>query len=350
MKFSLNKIAPLLLLFGWLFLPAAEVLAQSGGLTGAFSRIGFGPRGISMGNALTATVEDGSYSYYNPAHAAAERESIQLDFSSAALSFDRQLHMVGAHFQLPPSAGISISLINARTGNIDGRTTSGYHTETLSTSEYQLISNFGIRLTDSFSAGVGIKYNLANFHSDVPNSSGVGFDLGFMKKLGSRWVIGAAVHDLFATNRYDTADLYGSTTSSETRQDFPTRIKTGLSAELSDQLLISAEYEVQVQNSEILRQTTDLIDGRPVTRTVTDEVTTNTQIGRIGGRYLIHERITVRSGVQLLDINHDLLIRPSGGFSLHLPFDRFTPSIDYAFAREPGGISTMHLFSIRIHI
>jgi len=350
MSLSLRKIAPLLILFSWIFLPAADLFAQSGGLTGAFSRMGFGPRGISMGNALTATTEAGSYSYYNPAHAAAQRESIQLDFSSAALSFDRQLHMVGSHFQLPPSAGISISLINARTGDIDGRTSSGYHTETLSTSEYQLISNFGIRLSDSFSAGVGIKYSLANYHTEVPRSSAIGVDIGILKRLGSHWVIGASVHDLFATNRFDTADLYGSTTSSETRQDFPTRIKFGLSTELFEPLLISAEYEVQVQNSEVLRQSTNLVDGRPVTRTVTDEVTTNTQIGRIGARYLIHERITVRSGLQLLDINHDMLLRPSAGFSLHLPFDRFTPSIDYAFAREPGGISNMHLFSIRIHI
>lgn len=344
------NIAPLVLLFGWLFLPAVDAIAQSGGLTGSFSRIGFGPRGISMGNALTAASEEGSYGYYNPAHAAVQRETVQLDFSSAALSFDRQLHMVGAHFQLPPSAGMSFALINARTGNIDGRTTSGYHTETLSTSEYQFISNFGLRLTDTFSAGVGIKYNLANFHSELAGSSSVGFDAGFLKYFGSRIVVGAAVQDLFATSRFDTSNLYGTATSAETRQDFPVRIKAGTSVIISEQLLLSAEYEIQVQSSEIRRPVTELVNGRPVSRMQREEVTTNTQTGRLGARHLLHERFTVRAGLQLHDINHDLLLRPSGGFSLHLPFDRFTPSIDYAFAREPGGISTMHLFSIRIHL
>lgn len=347
---KIRIIISLLFLTGWLLLPTAELLAQSGGMTGAFSRIGFGPRGIAMGNALTSVTEEGSYGYYNPALAASPGQTIQLDFASAALSFDRQLHMVSTHFQMPPSAGISLSLINARTGNIDGRTSSGYHTDMLSTSDYQLLSNFGIRLSDTLWAGIGIKFNLANYHEELSKSTGVGFDIGFRKAFGQRLAIAFTAQDLFATNRFDTASLYGTTTSAETRQDFPRRFTLGSSYRFSDELLFAVDYQVQVQNSEILQAVTDFIDGRPVNRTVREEVTTNTQLIRSGVSYTVHERITARAGVRFLDLNHEMVVRPSAGFSLHLPFDRLTPSVDYAFAREPGGISNMHLFSIKIHL
>lgn len=340
-----------LLLFGlMLFLPAAELLAQSGGMTGAFSRIGFGPRGIAMGNALTSVTDEGAYSYYNPALAAVPGQSVQLDFASAALSFDRQLHMAGTNFQMPPSAGISISLINARTGKIDGRTSSGYHTDMLSTSDYQLLSNFGIRLTDTFWAGIGIKFNLASYHEELSSSTGVGFDIGFRKAIGERLAIAFAAQDLFATNRFDTASLYGTTTSTETRQDFPRRFTIGSSYWITNDLLIAVDYQVQAQSSEVLRTRTDVVDGRPVSRTVREDVSTNTQLLRSGVSYAVHERITTRAGVRFLDLNHEMVVRPSAGFSLHLPFDRFTPSVDYAFAREPGGITNMHLFSIKLHL
>jgi len=84
---------------------------------------------------------------------------------------------------------------------------------------------------------------------------------------------------------------------------------------------------------------------------VRSNVTTNSQIGRLGARYRIHTRITIRSGVQAMDLNHDTFsIQPTAGFSLHLPYDRLSPAIDYAFVREPSNISTMHVFSIRLQI
>ena len=40
----------------------------------------------------------------------------------------------------------------------------------------------------------------------------------------------------------------------------------------------------------------------------------------------------------------------SAGFSINLPFDRFSPSIDYAFVREPYGVANMHVFAIRMNL
>lgn len=326
------------------------VLAQSGGFTASFSRVGFGPRGMAMGNALTAVHQEGAYGYYNPAMAAIPNEYIQLDFSSSAMAFDRQLHMVSAQFQLPPSAGISVSLINGRVGEIDGRTQSGYYTDTFSTSEYQLLTNFGIRFSDTFWGGVGIKVNLADFHTDVSTETSIGLDAGLFKQAG-KIGIGLAIQDLFAKTNYDTSELFGSNTGGARSDSYPTRFKLGVSYAHNYYLLISADYEIQMLSSEIKTLETRLIGGRPITSAVRSDVTTNTQIGRLGVRYKLHPRVTVRSGVQAMDLNHDSIsLQPTAGFSLHLPFDKLSPAIDYAFMREPSNISTMHVFSIRLQL
>jgi len=345
-----KRYLTIILIFVGMLIPAGELLAQAGGFTGAFSRIGFGPRGMAMGNALTAVHHEGAYGYYNPALAAAPNNFIQLDFASSAMSFDRQLHMVSAQFQLPPSAGISVSLLNGRVGDIDGRTQSGYYTETFSTSEYQMLTNFGIRFSNTFWGGVGIKVNLSDFHSDVSSETSIGLDAGLYKQAGPVG-IGLAVQDLFAKTNYDTSNLFGSNTGGARSNDYPTRIKLGGSYTYNSNLLFSAEYEIQVLSSEIKSNETTLLEGRPVINTVRSEVTTNTQIARLGARYHIHPRVTLRSGLQALDLNHDSFnITPTAGFSLHLPFDRFSPTIDYAYMREPSNISNMHLFSIRLQL
>ena len=302
-----------------------------------------------MGNALTAVHQEGAYGYYNPALAASPNDHIQLDFSSSAMAFERQLHMVTAQFQLPPSAGISVSLINGRVGDIDGRTQSGYHTSTFSASEYQLLTNFGIRFTDTFWGGIGIKMNRSDFYSDVSSETSIGLDAGLYKQTGNVG-IGITVQDLFAKTNYDTSDLFG-TTGGARSDSYPTRFKLGASYEHSANLLFSADYEIQVLRSEIKTYETRLLEGRPIRSDVRSDVTTNSQIVRLGARYSIHPRATIRSGIQATDINHgSFSLQPTAGFSLHLPFDRLSPAIDYAFVREPSNISTMHVFSIHLKL
>lgn len=328
-----------------LFFPIAEAAAQAGGFTGSFSRMGFSPRGMAMGNALTAVDREGNYGYYNPAHAAAYSEHIQLDVSSAALSFDRQLHMLSANFQLPPSAGLSLSLINARVTDIDGRSQSGYHTEMLSTSEYQLIGNFGIRFSERVRAGIGIKYNLANYHESVPNSRGIGLDAGLIVNPIQRLKIGIAVQDLIAENSVNTSDLYGTDMQASVG-DYPRRLIIGSSYKVTDHLLFSVDFENRWQLSEINR----FVENGSETQTERVEESSVSRYLRFGSSYLVHERFTLRGGFQIYDISYENQILPSAGFSIHLPYDRFSPSIDYAFMREASQISTMHVFALRLNI
>lgn len=327
---------------GW----TANLSAQenSGGFAGSFSRMGFSPRGIAMGNAMTAVVQEGSYSYYNPAFAAFKSDFIQVDAGTSALRFDRQLNMIRSHFQLPPSAGLSVSLLHSSVGNIDGRDTNGYHTETLSTNEFQLTGNFGIRLSEIFWAGIGLNYNLARYHREIPTTSGLGIDLGILIHPIPKLRVGFSVQDLLASYRFNTSDLYG-TDSSNNQQLFPVRILTGVSYEISSVWLVSLDFENRRHSFEFLP-----VENNEMQSLNRNESTSAYNFIRTGTSYQFHERFTLRAGIQLNDLDEVSEFQPSVGFSIHLPYDALSPSIDYAFAREPSGLSTMHIFAIRLNL
>lgn len=327
------------------------LMGQSAGQPGAFTTIGFSPRGIAIGNAATAVDQFGVYGYYNPALSAKPVETVQVDFSTALLSFDRQLHMISGHFSLPPMAGLSIGLINARVSDIDGRTQSGYHTDYLSVAEYQLFSNFGVRFSENFWGGIGLKYNYSGFHSDVQSASGIGIDLGAKVKLINGLSIGMTIKDLLAQTDIDTGELYNTDSRTNTAQSFPVRMIVGASYDITQDLTVSLDIENRFHRAEQLVTNTIVSNGFETTVLSREPVRFNSRYIRSGSSYAIHERLTLRGGLQLEIDNPDgLNFLPSFGFSLHLPFDSFSPSIDYAIMREPGRISNMHVFSVRLNI
>lgn len=300
--------------------------AQSGGAAGSFSRIGFGPRGMAMGNALISVSQEGIYSYYNPALAAQNPKGNQTDLSTAAMSFDRSFNTINGTFRLPPSAGLSLSIINANVDNIDGRSIDGYDTGTLSTNEYQMASALGIKLTPNLSAGVGLKFFIADYHSDLDNANTLGLDLGMLYQFSDHLQAGFTVKDLLASYSWNSASFYGDNSSARI-DEFPTQFRLGASYNWDFGLLISLEGG----------------------RTTYENTSTNSL--NIGSSYALHERVTIRAGWQMDDLsNFDTSNQGSAGFSIHLPFDFLSPSVDYAFIKEKNNISYMHVFGLRLNL
>lgn len=328
---------------------AAPVYAQSGGLTGASFRTGFSARAMAMSNAMTANSFDGSYAYYNPAFAALKSEKVQLDLSAGALSYDRVFQSTGASFQLPPTAGLSVYLLRTGVNDIDGRTQSGYPTGSFDAGEYQLSTNFGIRLNDNVSGGIGIKFSMADYHEDVTNPVAVGIDLGLLVKTGSHIQIGLAVQDLLATYTWDSGNLYNLDQSQSLTESFPTRLKAGI-AWKKQKFTVSGDLELMISQSEITTYDTFIDNGRPVLIPETESVSSSVAMFRLGGSWQAHERLTLRGGWNLPDATDSNSWGLSSGFSVHLPFDMFSPSVDYAFVLEPYRISNMHVFSLRLNL
>lgn len=300
-------------------------LAQHGGAPGAFSRIGFGPRGMAMGNALTAVTNQGIFGYYNPALAAFVPNGNQIDLSTAAMSFDRSFNTANGTFRLPPTGGIALSLVNTNVKNIDGRSIDGYNTGTLATHDYMVSAALGQKL-GNLSLGVGLKYYISDYHSNLPNAKTLGLDIGVLYQISSRLNAGLAVQDLLASYNWDSGTLYDDD-SSNRNERFPRRFRLGISYKIFSNFLVSTE----VGHSDYKNQSVNSF--------------------KLGSAWQIHERITLRAGWQIDKLralktsNHF-----SAGFSLHLPFDLLSPSIDYAFVEEGNNISYMHVFGFQLNL
>jgi len=323
--------------------------AQNGGFAGSANRIGFGPKAMGMGNAMTATTSQGSFAHYNPALSALKQDFTQVQLGVSSLRFDRVHQTVGASFQLPPSAGLSVDLIRSGVNNIDGRTASGYSTGEFETSEYQLLAAFGMRMSDKLKAGIGFKLNYAKLHDDLKSSTSLGIDIGLLYHISEFVNFGFTIQDMLSEYSFNSSELYGLDQARNVVNKFPTRIKWGLAYQ-TDVFTLSGDFEIQVFNSEINTEETFLNNGIPQTFESVAEISTNTQQFRIGGAWNAHERFTLRAGYNLPDISQSSSWGLSTGFSLNLPFDKFSPSIDYAFVVEPNRVATIHVFALSLHL
>ncbi len=346
-----NMVAILLMTVLFLWIPLQESLAQSGGFSGAYTRMGFGARGMAMGNAMGTVSQDGVFAHYNPALASFATGN-QIDMGTALMAFDRSLHSFNVTFPLPPSAGLNIGLLNANVYDIDGRTSSGYHTEMLSTHEFQLFAAFGLSVSPRVHLGAAAKLHYASFHDDIDNATGAGFDIGLIILPTSDWRIGLAVQDLISAYSWNTNPIYGTLGGRNRNDPIPVRFRFSSSYRFNDiGLVVSSEYEIQRLESEIVDRRHLSGSVPPQNTTRTDNVTTNSQLFRIGASWSAHERFTLRGGWEIMDLDylretHKL----STGFSVHLPYDAMNPSVDYAFVREPLGIAGMHVLTLRLSL
>ncbi|MCH8567906.1 MAG: hypothetical protein LAT67_06570 [Balneolales bacterium] len=340
----------LIMSFGAIFFLGAEVYAQSGGFAGAYTRMGYGPRGIGMGNAMTAVYHNSIYAHYNPALASRITKP-QFDIAASSMSFDRSLNMASGSFFLPPNAGLSFGLLHAGVSDFDGRTTSGLPTGDFSTNELSAFLAFGLNPGKRLGLGFSAKLFHANFSSDIDNPLGFGIDIGFIYQATEFLSIAGTVQDIFSSYAWNASPLFGGSLAQRT-DNFPTRYKLGAAYNFPQTgLLVSTEFETRTQRSNVVMRTVDPNLPNPVTRRSTEEIITGSSQYRAGAEYDLHERVQVRTGLQINDLtNVSETVLPSAGFSLWLPLRNFNSYIDYAFVREPEGIAYMHMFGLRIEL
>jgi hypothetical protein len=297
---------------------AAESLAQSAGKAGAYSRMGFGARGIGMGNALTAVNSGDINTYYNPALAAfSEQRTAAATFGILAL--DRYLNSLSYTQEVQQRAGISVGLINAGVRNIDGRDIDGEHTEDYSTIEDQFYLAFANRVDDRVSLGVTIKLLYGKLFDKVTSTT-VGFDIGACIQVTDQISVGAILQDINSKYRWDTKSIYGKD-GKTTEDKFPMLRRIGLAYTLPERYgIISAEFENSSERTNIIR---------------------------IGAEYYFMEHFTARCGVDRWDFsNNSAGAKPSFGFSAMNSLGNWTPAVTYAFIFEPFTPHGMHIVTL----
>lgn len=306
------------LIFILCIVPLDGIQAQLAGTPGSFSRMGFGARGIGMGNALTAVTAPDPTSYYNPALPSFATERL----ATAAygfLSLDRRLGFLNYTQSIHPTAGISAGIIYAGVHSIDGRDSDGEHAGDYSTSEYQFFLAFSNKFADRLSVGVAAKFYYNDLFQDATSTT-VGVDIGALYRVTESLTVGAMVQDINAKYHWDTSSLYG-TSGASTTDRFPLLTRAGIAYVLPNGLGTVA-MDIERNNQ-------------------------GTTLVRAGAEVTAVEYLTLRGGIDRMQTaENENGVKPSFGFTVRKGFDGLSPSLSYAYVFEPFSTSGMNILSL----
>lgn len=300
-------------------------------MPGSFSRMGFGARGMGMGNSVSAVTDGNLVSYYNPALSVfQEKNSVNASYSF--LSLDRKLNFLSftRKFELRSKkdsanaeprgvAGISFGIINSGVGKIDGRDNQGLKTGELSTSENQFFLSFANRFSKKLALGLAVKFYYYKLYEKM-TSNGLGFDIGALYSFNQNAKLSLMISDLNSKYKWDSKEARGEQ-GKGTEDKFPLLKKIGLSYKFNDPDLV-ASMEFENSNAE-------------------------TNILRFGAEYNIYDKLYLRGGLDKWNLsNKDFPPRPSFGFSYFKDFANTIIGIDYAFVVEPYSSFDQHILGV----
>lgn len=291
------------------------------GKSGAFSRLGFGPRGMAMGNALTSVNSGNLVSYYNPALSPFQNDN---SFSAgySFLSLDRTLNFVSFTRKFTfggkldssgkpgrsSTAGLSIGLINAGVSNIDQRDNQGIKIGDISTSENLIFVGLSNKFSEKFSIGVNIRFYYYSLYEDI-TSNALGFDVGLIYLPIENLTIGFVISDINAKYEWDTTPIYEEQ-GTNTTYNFPLNKKIAVAYNFTFlNLITAAEYQFSNEGDALLR---------------------------LGAEYQIYSNLFLRGGIDNLILgNLDIPSKPSLGFGYSYSSFGIMFGIEYAFVFEP---------------
>jgi len=331
------KIFFIILLFFFSGLAVAQqTFSEMAVQPGSFSRIGFSARGIGMGNAMSSVIEGELVSYYNPAVTPfQENNSFQAGYSF--LSFDRSLNFLNftRKFDFYSSkdslidnpkprstAGLSIGVINAGIGSIDGRDNNGLPTGELSTSENQFFIGLANKFSEKLSIGIAAKFYYFKLYEEITTTS-IGLDIGALYRVSENFNVSLVVSDINSKYEWDTSPVYGKD-GIISEDKFPNLRKIGVSYNNKE---IGILGSVEFENS-----------------------SAETNIIRAGVEYNIYDSFYLRGGIDQFNIsNTDWLIKPALGFSFFKSFSSFVVGIDYAFQIEQYSSADRHIIGVNFN-
>ena len=299
-------------------------------MPGAFSRMGFGARGIGMGNAMSAVTEGNLVSYYNPAVIIYQQNNL-VQTSYSFLSLDRSLNYLNftRKFDIrsskdstrKSSAGISAGMINSGVGKIDERDGNDIKTGELSTSENQFFLGIAKSFSDKLSIGIEVKFYYYKLYQDI-NSSGFGVDLGGLYKINDQFNISLVITDINSKYEWNSGSIYGQNGTSPT-DHFPNLRKLGVGY-LNKDLGLLASIELENSNA-------------------------HSNILRVGIEYNVFDKLYLRGGIDQFNLsNSDQPVKPALGFSFIQNFGSVDFGVDYAFMIEQYSPQDRHIVGVNV--
>ena len=279
---------------------------------GGFLRMGASARAMAMGSGFTAEIDAGFAAYHNPGSMVFTNKR-QLGFSHHFLPLSRRFMAANFSTLIPPSAGLGIAWISAGTDKIDGRTSSGEHTQYLSTSEDAFMISFAQRILPWFSAGLNIKilkHQLPMNTMDLAGK-GIGMDFGVFIRTEKGANLAFIVQDLNSRYHWKTDKIFER--GKEYVEQFPTLYRVGTTFHYG-KAYVAADGGMIMNGKELLGYTI-----------------------RIGGEYPYMDHYFIRAGLG----NGRMSVGVGLDWSLLKDNDA---KLDYAFVFEnPAG--SAHIFT-----
>lgn len=322
-----------------LLIAASVISAQSNqydkisGKPGAFSRMGFGARGMGMGNAMSSVIHGDLVAYYNPALSVFQKDnSFQTSYS--ILSLDRKLNFLSftrkfefgqkksSKKKFKKVAGISVGVINASVDNFQERDNQGNVTGELSPFENQFFIGLANRFSEKLSIGFNAKFYYSKLYEEISTNT-FGLDIGALYLANENLSFSAVITDLISKYEWNTTPIYDQEGFS-TDDKFPLLMKIGASYMFDGpNLITSIEYEHSDAGTNYLR---------------------------LGVEYNIFEGLFIRGGLDKFNMsNTSAPSRPSLGFSYFHYFSSILLGVNYAFIAEPYSYSNRHIVGIDIN-
>ncbi|MCF8260517.1 MAG: hypothetical protein K9J12_07065 [Melioribacteraceae bacterium] len=332
MKIRNYIIQSILLLFSCAQVFAQAETSQISSRPGAFSRLGFGARGISLGNAMAATNTGNLVSYYNPALASFQ-EDIFIGTGYSFLSLDRSMNFLnvtkkfefgkkpGSNSKPRSVAGLSFGIINSGVSEIEERDNQGTKSGSLSTSENLIYLGLSNKFSEKFSLGVSFKFYYYSLYEDI-STTGFGMDLGAIYSFSDNLKFAIVLRDVNSKYRWDTTELYGQSGNTY-EEKFPLS-KVFAASYFYEEYKLSGSVEWESSNA-------------------------GTSYLRMGLEAELNEFFILRGGFDRLDIsNSDTPIRPSAGFAFNYSLGGIKTVFEYAFSIEPYSSFDKHIIGLGV--
>jgi opacity protein-like surface antigen len=298
-------------------------------MPGAFSRMGFGPRGIGMGNSFSAVTEGNLSPYYNPALSAFQEGNffqasytfLSLDRALNFISFTRKFDFFSKHDTTKPKAGagVTLGLINSGVSHIDGRDDNGNPTGELSTSENLFFLGIADRVSSKFAFGIMAKFYHYSLYQSI-TSSAFGIDIGAVYKINTHFNLAVVFTDINTKYKWDSSPIFQEQ-GTVTEDKFPLLKKIALSY-YNKNIGLLTDVELESSNAQ-------------------------TNILRAGIEYNIYDNLYIRGGIDQFNLsNGDFPVKPSLGFSYLYDLNGMKIGVEYAFMIEEYSPSSRNVVGL----
>ena len=150
----------------------------------------------------------------------------------------------------------------------------------------------------------------------------MGFDFGFIYSLDEQVTIAGVLHDINSKYKWDTSQLYGRE-GNTTVDRFPLRRKIAIG--------YTPKFLPAIVSGEV-------------------EWVGSAWLCRIGTEVQLHERFTVRGGIDQISFAGEVNAKPAFGFSVRAPIETMKPVLHYSYVIEPYVTGGIHMISLNLSI